>query len=288
MAYQGLEDDRLERLDLGTGTRRGTPSPRWRAVGLLALGAVLGWAAHATTGHQAAEARQDTGRSLVVGSFQQNLVDPYGPELVVSVANTGGTPVNIDNVAPAGWHTRTDPVQVLPGDTVDIPVDVFTSCATLPDGGQRAEVRIGTGSSARTLLLPMGGSPALQELWLRRCRVESLRAPTRRDLLGTWLVNDGGPAFTGRMFIALLPGGRYEMDAGAHLDDSPGAVGLWSLHDGRVTLVSTRGGDCGPRHRAAWEVGMRGTLLHIRQLTAYDGFCTVDRGDVWIAERIVR
>jgi hypothetical protein len=176
---------------------------------------------------------------------------------------------------------------VLPGATVDIPVDVSLDCATAPSPGGRAAVRIGTGSSARTELLPMGGSPALRELYARRCGVATLSTPTRHDLLGTWLVNDGGPAFTGRMFIKLQRGGRYEMDAGAHLDDAPGAVGLWSLHAGRMTLVRTRGGDCGPRHRAVWDVGMRGTLLHIRQLTAYDGFCTVDRGDVWIAERVL-
>ncbi|MDX6325153.1 MAG: hypothetical protein QOK15_1507 [Nocardioidaceae bacterium] len=27
--------------------------------------------------------------------------------------------------------------------------------------------------------------------------------------------------------------------------------------------------------------------LHIRQLTSYDGYCTVERGDVWIAKRVV-
>jgi hypothetical protein len=90
------------------------------------------------------------------------------------------------------------------------------------------------------------------------------------------------------MFIRLHRDGRYEMDAGAHLSDKPGAVGRYSLHGHRLTLVRVRGGDCGPRRRAVWDVGLgAGGLLHIRQRTAYDGFCTVDRGDVWIAVRVV-
>ena len=286
MAIQGLEDDRSERVDHGDADREGSRSPRWRAVALLVLGSVVGWAAYSTTGHRAVEHPQHTGRSLVVGSFQQNLRDPYGPEMVVSVTNTGPTPVTITNVAPDGWRTRTDPELVLPGATVDIPVDVSLDCATTRPPGETPQVRVLTDGATHPEVLPMGGSPALQELWSRRCRVETLRAPTRRDLVGTWLVNDGGPGYTGKMFIQLGPRGHYRMDARAHLDDSPGAAGAWTLHDRRVTLVSTHRGDCGRRHRAVWEVGMRGTALHIRQLTTYDGFCMVDRGDVWLAERI--
>jgi hypothetical protein len=191
-------------------------------------------------------------------------------------------------VAPQGWDTKTDAVQVPPGATVDIPVDVTLDCATVPSPGDRAVVRIGTGSSSRTVVLPMTPqSPALQELYLRRCRVQALRTPSSRALLGTWVVNDGGPAFTGNMFIRLEHGGRYEMDAGAHLSDNAGAVGRYTLDRGRMTLVTTRGGDCGPRHRAVWEVGLlRDGLLRIQQVTAYDGFCSVDRGDVWIATRV--
>jgi hypothetical protein len=107
-----------------------------------------------------------------------------------------------------------------------------------------------------------------------------------RDLLGTWLVYDGGPAFTGKMYIHLDEDGRYEMDGGANFD-KPGAFGRFSLADGRLVLREIRGGDCGVRHRAVWDVGLRPDgLLHIRQLTAYDGFCTVEPGDVWIATRV--
>jgi hypothetical protein len=31
---------------------------------------------------------------------------------------------------------------------------------------------------------------------------------------------------------------------------------------------------------------MRGSLLRTRQLTAYDGYCTVKPGDVWISQRV--
>jgi hypothetical protein len=288
MAYQGLETARPDGPDPDTGQLHAGHRRRWAAVCLLVLGAALGWGAYGRTGPEIADHPHHAGRTLVVGSFQQNLLDPFGPELVVSVANTGGAPVTIAHVAPAGWHTRTNPVDVLPGATVDIPVDVSLDCARTRIPRNRARVRITTGGSTRTMVLPTGGSPALQELWSRRCRVETLRTPTRRDLTGTWLVSDGGPGFTGRLFIALLAGGRYKMDPGAHLHGSPGAAGRWSLHHGRMTLVRTHGGRCGPRHRAVWEVGMRGALLHIRQLTTYDGFCTVDRGDVWIAERVSR
>ena len=281
-----MPDDQLDRLDLGAGKPRRSHESWWRALALIAMGAILGWGAHAGTDLRIGEARQTSGAALVMGSFQQNLLDPYGPEMLMSVTNTGRAPVTITKVAPAGWRARIQPVQVPAGAVVDIPVDVSLDCATARWPGETAEVRVGTGSSARTLLLPTGGTAALYELWSRRCWVQSLRVPTRREVTATWVVSDGGPGFTGKMFIEFLPTGRYRMDPGAHLDDSPGAAGRWSLHDARLRLVSTRGGDCGPQHRATWEVGMRGDLLHIRQLTTYDGFCSVDRGDVWLAERL--
>lgn len=279
--------DRLDRLDLGRGAGPRRRAPWWRSAALLVLGALVGWGAHASTTRSTAHPATGDRQALFVGSFQQNLLDPFGPELVVSLTNAGRAPVDVTNVTPLGWRTRMDPVQVLPGTSVDVPVEVSLDCATVRLPGDGAVVRFRSGASSRSVVLPMMGSPALGELFIRRCGADDLPVPTRRDLLGTWLVAQGGLAFTGRMFIALHPDGRYEMDAGPHLADDPGAIGRFSLHGSRLTLVATQGGDCGGRRRAVWDVGLRaGDQLRIRQLTTYDGYCAVDRGDVWIAERI--
>jgi hypothetical protein len=79
------------------------------------------------------------------------------------------------------------------------------------------------------------------------------------------------------------------MDYGTHLDDDPGSAGHFRLDPGgRLTLRTLTGGGCGRGSRAVWKVGLQADRrLHIRQLTSYDGYCTVERGDVWIAKRVV-
>jgi hypothetical protein len=102
------------------------------------------------------------------------------------------------------------------------------------------------------------------------------------------VVEDGGPGFTGKMLIRLGADGTYAMDIGTHLADHPGAFGRFALgRHGVVTLTTLGGGNCLLGHRARWEVGLLSRdRLHIRLLTAYDGFCAVEPGDVWIAKRI--
>src|SRR5436305_3602869 len=98
MAAHGLDPQRLDadqhgldhvpadRLDLGSGRlswlprlprlpalprgARGGSSAWWRAAGLLAVGGLLGWGAHAVVDPVPAAPHRPTGPSLVAGSLQ--------------------------------------------------------------------------------------------------------------------------------------------------------------------------------------------------------------------------
>jgi hypothetical protein len=217
-------------------------------------------------------------------------MNPFASDFLVTLSNVGRSPVEVLGVRPHGWAARTSPVGVPAGQSVDIPVDVSLDCLSTPPPSNLVDVRIATGGASRTLQLSMAEAPpALQEEYSRRCGWQFLRRPGPKNVLGTWEVEDGGPAFTGKMLFRFSRDGHYAMDYGTHLDNDPGAAGRYRLSpQGRLTLTTLIGGDCGRGNRAVWDVGLQADgRLHIRQLSRYDGYCTVERGDVWIAKRVV-
>jgi hypothetical protein len=286
---RGPPGDTVDRLDLGPAEPRRRP---WvRAALLVALGALLGWGAHTTTAREAgAVAPPSSLPHLVAGSFEQNLRDPYGPEFTVSLFNTGLSTVQVLNVAPMGWRATTPTVSIPPGGSVELPVDVAVDCGAISSPTQFVEVRVAAYPSTRTVQLQLPQVPAaLDEVYWRRCSQPFTTRPSLRDLLGTWIVEDGGPGFTGKLVFSLHRDGSYQMGTGTHPADGPGAFGRFSLDSlGTLTLTPRGGGVCLLHRRAVWKVGLLPQqLLHVRLLTPYDGFCTVEPGDVWIAERVV-
>jgi hypothetical protein len=291
MADPRLGGATLDRLDLGSEGPAGGRRSWWRAAALVAIGSIIGWsAAHGTGADRDAAAGPSDAPVLVAGAVQQDLANPFASDFLVTLSNPGKHRVEVLGVAPGGWAARTAPVEILPGGSVDVPVDVSLDCLSTPPPSDVVDVRVAVGHASRMLELPLAQvPPALQEEYARRCRVQSLRVPSHKSLLGTWVVEDGGPAFTGKMLIRFTGDGGYAMDSGTHLDDDPGAAGRYTLGPrGRVILRTLVGGDCGRRRRAVWLVGLQADgRLHIQQRTSYDGYCTVERGDVWIAKRVL-
>ena len=286
MATQGLEQERSDRLDLGTG-RPPRRAGRWtRTLALVAVGALAGWAAHAVSTRPEAE----HGPSLMAGSLEENLRDPSGPELVVTLFNTGSTAVMVSDVAPRGWDATSPPTAIPAGGSVEVPIDLVGNCRAIRSTSEFVHARVTSGGTSRVVSMRLPSTPAaLEAVFRRRCAVPRLTAPTTQDILGTWVVEDGGPAFTGKMLFRFDADGTYRMDVGTHLDDRPGAFGRFTLSPhGGLRLTSTRGGECLLGHRARWRVGLLSAgRMHVRLLTPYDGFCSVDPGDVWIAKRVV-
>src|SRR3954452_19375829 len=216
MAFEGLDEAQLDRVEIGTGTPRGGGGSWWRAVAILAVGGLLGWAAHAhTSATPGTSVAPDAsgGSPLIIGSFQQNLEDPFGPDFVATVTNTTSAPVTILGIAPYGWEGQVSPVEVRAGEAVDVPVDGSLDCLTSQTFRDYTLLRMEAAGRVRVLRLDVqSGTAALDELYRRRCAPDTVRVPQKHDVLGTWVVEDGGPAFTGKLLFRFWSDGRYAMD----------------------------------------------------------------------------
>lgn len=271
----------------GKEPRRASTRMWWVAVLLLALGAVAGWAV--ARNMQTGPAHQ-RGAGLVAGGVETTT---SGPPFLLSLYNVGDTPERVINVAPRGWQGSTYPTTIPPGGSVELPLTVTVDCRRGPTDDLVVRTMSGGHLAEHVLHLPAVPS-ALADEYKRRCAMSTGHAPTRREILGTWLV-DEGRYYAGQLLFRLAPDGTFAMDPGGEnefgrittqLFARPGTFGTFSYHAGRLALTTRGGPDCQPAH-SSWRVGiLNDGRLNIR-VGAYDDLnCGSHQGDVWIARRV--
>lgn len=254
---------------------------------LLALGAAAGWTLARNT--QPAPAHQP-GTGLVAGAFDATT---SGPPFVLSLYNVGDTPARVVNVSPRGWQSSSYPTTVPAHGSVELPMSVTVNCQRGPSDDVVIRTMSGGHLAQHTLHLPAVPS-ALADEFKRRCAMPRGRTPPRRDILGTWLVEEGR-YYAGRMLFRLAADGSFTMDPGAEdpfgrvttqLFARPGTFGRFTYHGGLLGLATRGGPDCQPAH-SRWRVGMLNDgRLNIRVGAYDDASCGSHHGDVWIARRV--
>jgi hypothetical protein len=104
--------------------------------------------------------------------------------------------------------------------------------------------------------------------------------PSRRELAGVWLVDEGEAARPSSppLWMAFHLDGSFMLDSRGALLSEPEVGGRYRLEDGRLTLLVEDGSGCRPDDRLDWTVGILPTgRLEIRHASGA-GRCRLGAG----------
>lgn len=270
------------------------PSVRlWGIAALcLALGAVAGVQIdNALNDGQATQEAEEVPPRLTAGVIQAN-PNPVGDlPFVVPLHNGAEDDVTVESIELVGWPTDSNRAEgiLIPYDSwAMVPLDVEVDCDEAAVATRRILIFTTSEAGAFEQLLLMPTTPRLLfDERERLCRDPDGTVPTRQDLIGTWLVDEGRD-FAGEMLIRLNDDGTFAMDPGLSLfGDDPGAFGTFTLTGPGLAMEVSGGSDCRRGDRSVWNVTLLPDgRLHIRHLTYHDSWCRIDEGEVWIARRV--
>lgn len=286
----------MQPRDIGDGGREvlvqggeePAPRPGLRAAGVAALLLAVGAAGGVGAARTPPGLGADSDRfPVVAGAMRRAAEGDFGPGLLVSLHNGGGSPVRVLNVAPHGWDGSAPSTTLPPNGWVELPLDVDVDCASTPAATDQLDLRTAAAGGPESHVVRLATVPrVLVEERNRVCPRERGSIPSVRDLSGIWILDKAG-WLTARLLIQLNHDHTFAMDLADKLfSDHPAAVGRYTLTGDRLDL-NFRGGElCRNGDRASCQVRILADgRLRIRHLD-HDSSCSMDEGVVWFAHRI--
>ncbi len=221
---------------------------------------------------------------LTAGAIEPNVDGPGWAEFVLPLHNGGKKPVRVMSAVPVGWAAHSQMVTIRPDRWARVPLNVLTYCRKSPGTNREILVRTEAWGDVR-VELPGPAYPFLAER-ARRCDDDAGKAPTRKELLGTWRADDSW-TFAGRMRIRFHRDGHYQMRSTQDMFSwSPARTGTFTLRKGELILRAWGGGDCQRGDRAVWRATVLADgSLQMHWLEQYNSWCLAPDDAVWVSRR---
>ncbi len=272
----------------------GDPPPRTPArativaAALVLAGAAVGVGAQRTFGPSPTPAAAHGAEHVIAGALYASSKAASPAGYSVPLYNPGSRSLTVLDVDPVGWKAHNKPVDIPPRQWAEVPLGVDMSCDSTPDVTSKLRVRLDLGNGRVEQVVPLSTrADILVEEHRRRCDAPIGRVPSRRELLGTWLVDEGRDA-AGTMVFRLDADGSFAMDyERSMLDDDPVSYGSFTYDHGLVVLSTQGGRGCASGDENSWDATLlRDGRLHLRFGSQLGNYCRVDDGEVWVARKV--